>query len=162
MTKAYFWKTLGRYEHHTDNLMLLDTDELYSGKRINVEYLNVASSKAIVLDGQKQYSEKIFSQIPQESKDWIRVSADFTIKEKEWEVWRMTQMIVVLKNGDQDIKRRYIRVQRHLYDHQTKQLSMDISIPDEPVNSIEIFFWNAESQKEILVDNVAIELYDEG
>ena len=81
--------------------------------------------------------------------------------DKEWDTWRMTQFVVKFLNFENEIKSRMIRLHRHLQGGQKKILFFDTEIPEKPFNKISVYFWNADSNKEILLDDIIIELYNE-
>jgi hypothetical protein len=161
MTKAYYWKTLGTYTHDSNNLKLLDTDEYFDRQRTNIVSIEEIYSDPILLTDTVQYSE-IFTHRPTSEREWVRVSAEVSIDIKEWDVWRMTQMIVSLRHHDDLIKQKFIRLQRHLNDNQTKRIFMDMKTPTaSPVTEIQVYFWNANSTKTIKIEQVKLELYNE-
>jgi hypothetical protein len=77
---------------------------------------------------------------------------------KEWEWWTMTQAVVRFSNGDQSIKERCIRLQRHCDGDEPRRIYMDVQIPDKPFTKAELFFWNAGSNKTVLVDDLYLDL----
>lgn len=177
MTKAYFWKTLGTYTLHQDDLKLLDTKEYYDGIRLNetLYYSNTFDSltsqtctnmpwdtlnRAICLTPQDNMY-KIEIPVKDIDHKWIDASADFQIKQKEWNYWTMTQFIIEFYNNDEKIKERMIRVQRHLNDNETKNLDFQTKLPKQPFDKIKIKFWLADSPKEIKIDNLKLILFDE-
>lgn len=160
MTKAYFWKTLGTYERNNEDLKLLDTDEYFIGQREAVIRVIDTYPDPFTLHLNGQYSER-FNYKLKEYRDWIRVAANFSIGQKEWDTWRMTQMVVSLKNHNDIVKQKFIRIQRHLNDGQSKRLFIDVRIPDQSITDIDIYFWNAEGNKSITIDNATLELFNE-
>ncbi len=160
MTKAYYWKTLGTYSHNSENLKLLDTDEYYEGQRADISSVEEIFQEEILLSNTDQYSEPI-NYRPTMEKDWIRASADFSIELKEWDMWRMTQMIVILKNHQEVVKQKFIRIQRHLDDNQTKRIFIDVEYPTIPITDIELLFWNGDGSKKVKVNNIKLELFNE-
>ncbi len=159
MTKAYFWKTLGTYQRDLDDTKLLDTDEYFDGDRVVLEE-NVMTNQIINLSDTVQFSQP-YRYEPKVDFQWARIAADFSIRQKEWDIWRMTQMTVSFKNTDNIVKQRFIRIQRHLNDGQSKRLFIDVEAPSEPFTSIEVYFYNAEGNKSIQINNVVLELYNE-
>ncbi|MFT4566615.1 MAG: hypothetical protein ACI9FN_001576 [Saprospiraceae bacterium] len=160
MTKAYYWKTLGTYAHNSEDLKLLDMDEYYEGQRTDIGSVEEIFSEEILLSDANQYSES-FNYKPTIEKEWIRASADFSIELKEWDVWRMTQMIVIFKNHDEVVKQKFIRIQRHLNDNQTKRIFMDVEYPSIPITNIEVLFWNGDGSKKVRITNIKLELFNE-
>ena len=44
----------------------------------------------------------------------------------------------------------------------TKNIYFDTKIPDKEIAKILIKFWNSEGQKQIIIDNLKLELYETG
>jgi len=178
MTKAYFWKTLGRYKLDENNLKLLDTKEEFTGERKNIQlvYENdfendttinkcelqpIQDNFSLCLDKENQYSPQFKINKPTERKKWIRVSADFKAPFKEWDVWKMTQFVIQFLDKENNIiKRRMIRIHRFLSNGQQRNIYFDTKLPKETYKKINVFLWNSSSEKQILVDNLKMEIYD--
>ncbi len=160
MTKEYYWKTLGTYKKEQEHLKLLDTDELYSGERKDVKKLENIDTDPIVLNKDKQNSRVIKLAVDNDF-EWLRVYADFKIAQKEWDIWRMTQFILKFNNGNENVKTRMIRMQRHLNDQEEKSLYMDIQKPSAQIDTLEISFWNANGNKEITISDIRVETFNE-
>jgi len=160
MTKAYFWKSLGKYERNEEYFKLLDTDEIYEGERSGVITIYADESYKAALNKGKQFSSLTsITDIP--DKKWIRTFATFETSSKEWNRWLMTQFIVEFKNDDQVAKRRMIRIQRTLGQNEVKRYFFDVSTPEDDFDRVEILFWNANSQNPISISNLVIEAFDE-
>ena len=179
MTNAYFWKILGKYEKNENDLKLLDTKEEFTGKRNNIKilYFNdfendttvyacdltpVEGNRSLCLDKDHQWSSFEANLNNTGSSKWIRASADFNAPWKEWDVWKMTQFIVEFydKTG-RKIKSRMIRVHRFLENGKTKNVYFDTRLPNADIEKIKIVFWNSDGQKQIMIDNLKVELYDD-
>jgi len=178
MTKAYYWKTLGSWQSNQNDLKLLDTDEYFNGKRKEVKLIfnedfleieeqykcinsnNVESSFGLCLNEEIQSSPKYLC-TPDNDFEWIRVEADFSIQQKEWDIWKMTQFIVKFRKNDTAIKSKMIRLHRILKDGESKSIHIDLKKPDSDFDQIEIQFWNADSDKEIQIQNLKVESYFE-
>ena len=160
MTKAYFWKTLGKYEKKDEYYKLLDTDELFDGERSDVTLVYSDPSYKTMLSKDQQFGETVTIK-PVTNRNWIRATATFETPSKEWNTWMMTQFIVQFKNDDEVIKRRMIRIQRTLHQNQAKRMYIDILRPEDPYDIMEIQFWNANSQNPISISHLEIESFDE-
>ena len=174
MTKAYFWKIFFRIESSSDNLKLLDTDEFLDEDRIKESYLIFHESMEtldtiqigfhpedtdnprLILDRERQFSPVFSLNPPDRDFDWLRVKINIRLTQKEWEVWKMTQFIVKLKEGESTIKEKMIRLQRHLNDGEEKQVWLDIKKPKERFDKVEIYFWHADSQYMIYLDDLTV------
>jgi len=177
MTKAYFWKVLGKSNVDQDALKLLDTDEEYLGKRKLVKelYVNqfemsdslcnnmkaINGNGSLCLSKGKELGPDIIFPLNDEKATWLRGLAKFKIQSKEWDIWRMTQFIIVALDASQkQIKRRAIRIQRHLNDGQERELYFDFSIP-KLTKFVKVEFRNPQSGKPIFIDDLRIERFIE-
>ena len=162
MTKAYYWRTVGRIDIPEETQKLMDTDELYEGgnRRNIVPLYSELNDTTSVLNKNNQYSPR-FNFPYTGGADWLRFSADFKITWKEWEYWKMTQFIIRFKDKDKLVKERMIRLHRYLWEHNQRNLYFDVKEPKEFFNQVTIFFWNADSEKEITIYNLKAESFDE-
>jgi len=161
MTEAYYWRTVGRNDIPEETQKLLDTEEIYEGGRRNITPVySVLIDTTMMLNKTIQRSpEFVFPY--KGGADWLRVSADFKITWKEWEYWKMTQFILRFKNKDRIVKERMIRLHRFLWENNERNVYFDIRQPAEDFEKVSIDFWNAESDKEIIIRNLKAEAFDE-
>jgi len=162
MTKAYYWKSLGRSSLDTEYLKLLDTDEYFSGDLRDVQTIFPTEPDSVWsarLSGENQFSEPVELQVPS-SIEWVRASAQFDIDQKEWNYWQMTQWQIRYLNGESIVKERMIRVHRLLRSNQQDQeLFFDSKAPNAPFNRISVLFWNAESTVPITISDLRVETF---
>ena len=59
------------------------------------------------------------------------------------------------------VKERKIKVQRLMNPNQTKSIFFDVKVPKEKINAIAVEFFNGHPKKEILIDNLKIEGFNE-
>ena len=174
MTKAYFWKILGKSEMEENAIKLLDTKDEVRGERQNLQslYLNdfeadsvrcpvpaISGNNSLCLDEARQSSPVYNIPLPAPDARWVRVTAQFRCDQKEWDVWKMTQWVVRFSNKGQKVKENMIRIFRLLDSGQTRQLYLDAKLPKKPFDRIEVFFWNAGSPKVLLVDDLQVESF---
>jgi hypothetical protein len=177
MTKAYYWRIFGNTNVTHLDRKLLDTKEDYQGERSAVKgiYLNdfetMADSTqlskthsksgvyALKIDKNTEFSTAFIIPKAQINGEWLRVSADFYTPQKEWDVWKMTQLIVRFEKGDDLIKNRIIRVQRHIGERQWQANWSDMRIPKKDFDHVKIYFWNSGGQKDLFVDDLKVETY---
>lgn len=181
MTKAYYWKIFGKTKFDPEWKILLDTDEEYLGKIKNSKtiYSNdfeevtdsisfhkkhtTSDSTSLYLSQGVQFSP-VFS-IPfsaGEESDWVRASADFYCESKEWKYWQMTQLIISLEDDDVVKKHKMIRVHRLLEDKNWRRIWVDIKVPKgQNFNNVKVKFWNAGGSKEIWIDDLSMEVFNE-
>jgi hypothetical protein len=177
MTKEYFLAVAGRWEAPSQVDKLLDINEWFTGRREAVQelykndfdsttgdslYINQDDrGRVLRLDQTRQYSPTIrldHADLPNDA-EWLRFQADFYLPAKEWNVWQMTQWMVFFKSGDEIVKRSYLRVHRILPERVWTPLYIDVSIPDKTFDAVEVSFWNANSPKTLLIDDLAIESF---
>ncbi len=179
MTKAYYWRIFGNANPTDLDKKLLDTKEDFQGERKNVQqvYSNdfetftdsihyskqqaASGQYALHLEKSREFSPSYLVKLTDKSPKWIRVSADFYIPQKEWGVWSMHQLIVRFEKGDQVIKNRIIRIHRQLGERQWQANWSDMRIPKADFDHVKIYFWNSGSGKEVFVDNLKVEVYEE-
>ena len=180
MNRAYFWDVLGRFkEPGGEALKLLDTNEPgFYGVRKNVRELlyedfekdtSTALCEVPVIEGQKsgcldanRQNLPIYS-VPLATGDagWVRASAVFRCRNKEWTVWLGAQFQLFFYNGDEILKTEQIRVYRFLNDGETKSLFFDIKLPKATFDRVGVSVWNGGGVLPLAVDQLKIEAFDE-
>jgi Dolichyl-phosphate-mannose-protein mannosyltransferase len=182
MTKAFFWKVIGRSELDRDDLKLLDTKEYWrgterrnptqlygndfeteTGEAITTEGV-LNGSRSLRLDGQHQWSPEYSATLnwpaTHAGRTWLRATCTFECKEKEWDWWRMSQFIVRFYKGDQILKERMIRLQRHVDGTEKKTMWFDTAFPMRDFDRVAVLFWNADSDKTVRIDDVGFERFE--
>ncbi|HPH21334.1 MAG TPA: hypothetical protein PLE32_21240, partial [Haliscomenobacter sp.] len=180
MNRAYFWDVLGRFkEPDGESLKLLDTNEPgFYGVRKNVRELlyedfekdtSTALCEVPVIEGQKsgcldanRQNLPMYS-VPLATGDagWVRASAVFRCRNKEWTVWLGAQFQLFFYNGDEILKTEQIRVYRFLNDGETKSLFFDIKLPKATFDRVGVSVWNGGGVLPLAVDQLKIEAFDE-
>lgn len=179
MTRGYYWQVLfkNRENIDPDAYKLLDTDEIFTGERKNIQtiYENnfesdttafncpvdpIEGRQSLCLDQERQFSPEYEVPLQPEAGAWVRASATFRCQWKEWNYWQMTQLIVRYKFGEKIVKERAMRVYRYLDNGQTERLYLDCRRPPEDFDRVTVLFWNAESNKSIAVDEMKVEVFD--
>lgn len=170
MTKAYFWAVLGRFTTDERVPLLLDNKYLYypTPKKSTLLYTNnfdddtsapvstqlAIAGKSIVLNKEIQYSAEYPIPLPAKEPTWLRVSADFKAPQKEWDTWKITQFTMKFYSSRREVQSNFIRVHRILNDGELKNIPLDVQIPKKPFDQIKVSFWNAGSDKSIIIDNL--------
>jgi hypothetical protein len=177
MTEAYYKRVIGRWYVNPDAEKLKDTDELFEGtpKNKKLVYANdfegdtSITQKYEPINGQfsdyveagKEYSKSLKFSFDKGNADWLRVQATFRATLKEWDIWSMPQLTVKFIRDGQVIKDRGICVHRFLSDYRTKDLYLDIRIPEEPYDKVEVFIWNRGSRSPLLYDDIKVWTFNE-
>jgi hypothetical protein len=179
MTRRYNLKVMGRFDVERDWMKLLDTKDEFKGKeRNNTRPLfnnpfdsdttqntsadsPIKGARSLVLNQEKQFSP-VF-QIPQskdQQSEWYRAFVTFRCSPKEWDWWAMTQFVIRFKSGETTVKECMIRLQRHVNGNEVKDIYFDTKRPNKDFDKIELLFWNAGSNKTVLLDDVGLEGFD--
>jgi hypothetical protein len=181
-TPAYLRATIGRFDIPIESRKLLDNKYDFTGEKKDVKViyktdfesdtslqsidnqLVINGKKSFVLNKEKQYTPKIeipLSILGSEKKKWIRANATFRCVQREGNLWSMTQFIIVLKKGDQDVKGFFIRPQRIMNEGETKRIWLDAKVKRYDFDKIIVSIWNGGSDKTMLVDDLEVEVFDD-
>lgn len=177
MTRAYFFHILGKFSIERDRIKLLDNRDYYAGsiKRPRTVYEQTFKeqrndlcasifgedrAEAICMNAGNQFTTSFEFEL-KDKFDWLRAEGQFKIHDKEWEFWKMTQMIVRFYDGEQIVKERMIRLHRLLNGHDEAVIYMDVRRPKKPFSKVSLQFWNADSEKAIWIDNLKVVVFDE-
>lgn len=176
MTKAYFWKILGKSEVEEEAILLLDNKDAYGGERdkVQVLYKNdfeadtlhcppppIAGNNSAYVDEARQSTPVYEVPLPEAGTRWLRAGATFRAPQKEWDMWKMTQFVLRYSNGGKPVKENMIRVFRLLDNGQTRRITFDSKIPKKAFDKIQVFFWNANGAKTLLIDDLTVESFSE-
>jgi len=96
MTKAYFWKVIGTFDKQEEDLKLLDTNYNFDREISKTTDTLTFPDSLIVgtkLDAENQFSSVIRFDRKTITRDWIRIAVDVESPKKEWDLWRMTQLV---------------------------------------------------------------------
>lgn len=187
-TPAYLRATLGRWNIPDDTRKLLDNKYDFQGtmRDVNVIYKNdfendtaqsivnqnvISGNKSLSVDKLHPYSPKMeIPLLPRSArsdngsikdKKWLRATATFRAVSKEWNTWSMMQWIVTLKKGEQEVKSFYLRPHRIMNEGETKKIWLDAKISRYDFDKISISFWNTDSEKQTLIDDLTVETFND-
>lgn len=167
MTKAYYWSVIGRFKVHEEVQKLKDTEEIYTGSLKDKELIyqndfdTLNSNGTLVVARNSSSKEFAFNFCNESKKEWIRTSAAYHINIKEYEAWCMIQLVVRFTQAGNIVQERILRIHRYLENYTTKEIYLDCPIPQEPFDSIIIFYWNGESDKSTTIDNLKVWSFNE-
>ena len=156
-----------------ETIKLLDTKELYLGTPELIENLAsldfesdtinhscsippIEGDRSLCLSAQEPFSPAIQIHSKEINTPWIRVQGEFRCLEKEWEFWRMSQLMVKFKKGDKEVQTRFIRLFRLLQPHSTQNIFFDVPVPEKPYDFLEVQFWQAHGDKPLAIDQLKI------
>jgi len=174
MTRRYFRRVVGRWDVPISTIVLRDNTDLFEGQPRNMRLVYehdfeqdtgtfitthaISGSKSLLV---KAGQITPVLSVPFTGKDmqWLRVQATFRCDKKEWYGWNMAQFIVKLKEAnEQDTSKsaRYnmLRVNRLLNEGETKDISLDMKLPAARYDTLQIWFKNILSDKDLTVDNI--------
>ena len=170
MTKEYYWKVIRTWGGNSEDKKLLDNPHVFEGSPQNTTLLYKndfsADTSANVIDRNNnarlklnkelQYSALYHIKKPPTIGKWVRVSADFLCTLKEWDVWKQTQFIVTFMDKDKSVQTNMIRVHRLISNGESKTIYLDAKTPESSWDTLRISFWNADGDKELIVDNLEV------
>jgi hypothetical protein len=169
MTKTYFWRVVGRWHVPKETLLIRDNAEqqehipddaqlIYQNNfdtDTGIVYVTAEGGKKIELTKDHQVSDTYRLPLTGTPNKWVHAQATFSCRIKEWETWKMAQFIVQAVKGKEVVKSNIVRVQRLLNDGDTRNISVDMQIP-ENTDSLHVSFWNGSSDQLIWIDNLKI------
>ena len=160
MNSNYYWNVVGRWNVDTEIYKLKETDELFNDtpkNPINV-YADTAQ-ECLTKDHQRSRIHRFA--LPKANEDWLRAEAIFSIKAREGIHWRMTNFTIDLLKDGNVVKSRYIRLQRHLKDNESKKIYFDVSLPKEAIDSVAVSFDNKDGEQTICIENLTVNTFKE-
>jgi len=180
MTRSYYWRVAGRWTAPDRTLELRDQTELFerAPRNMRVIYKNdmehdtgslysskeiINGKQSLVLNGGIEMP-KITLPLKTGDAQWVRVQATFHCYQKEWEEWKIPQFNLLLKSATDPgkiVKYNMIRVDRMLYDNDTKDIAMDMKLPAEHFDSLQIWVSDYFSDKKIALDDIVVWTFDE-
>jgi hypothetical protein len=178
VTRNYSLATYGRWQSNAEIEKYLDNDDVYfaaitkadtvykglafdSLKETNVVRFGNGVQYA-KLDNIHQFTKPLSIDLLRKQNNWLRLYVQCKIANKEWDEWRMTQIIVRFFNGSKEIKSNMIRAQRHLADNEERSIWMDAKMPNEIFDRIEFSTWNANGDKYCMLTNLSVIAFDGG
>lgn len=154
--EAYYWKTLFRNNIPSQYQFLRDHPEIYEGE-INEEHLLIHDrwENPITVKGSNDF-HRLYDVSRIIKQDWIRVYADVAIEDKEWDVWRMSVLMVKVLNQGETVKVGHVRFQRLLNNFDKRELHFDLQY-DGDFDQIDIHLYNdQESQHPLFLKGLKI------
>ena len=95
------------------------------------------------------------------SAQWLRAQATFYCTYPEWETWRMAQLAVSFQKQQNVVKTNIIRVHRFLSNDKTKNIFIDVKVPETGFDSVAVYIWSGECRQPLVIDNLKIWSFDE-
>jgi hypothetical protein len=177
MTKAYYMRVVGRWNVNPDAQKLKDIDVLFEGEPSNMKMVysnnfendSTITPKYEAINGRvsdyiekgREYSQILKFKLDKGDAKWLRVQATYHSILKEWDIWKMPQLAVKFIHNGEILKDNALCVHRFLNDYQTKEIYLDVIIPDEPFDRVEVFMWNRGSDLPLLYDDIKVWSFNE-
>jgi hypothetical protein len=164
MTSEYLKEIFLKNELPTEAKKLLDTRKIFKKNIIDpFPLINYGDStnqiENLCLSDTAQYSNSKRVKLPF-NVGWLRAAADFYTDQKEWDQWKMTQLVLKYYKNGQEVRSDVLRAQRHLNQGQKTYLWLDSKLRNEP-DEVELYFWNANSNTKICIENINL-IYHKG
>jgi hypothetical protein len=164
MTSEYLQAIFLRNDMPAEARKLLDTRKLYQKPIENPVYLMTPADTtsylgSFCLSDTVQYSPGKKFALPQKT-GWLRASGDFITHHKEWDAWKMTQLVLKYYKDGKELRSDVLRIQRHLDQDKETHLWLDSKLRYEP-DSVQIYFWHADSKTSMCGQNISL-LYHKG
>ncbi|RTQ50052.1 hypothetical protein EJV47_10440 [Hymenobacter gummosus] len=116
---------------------------------------------SLLLDKDHQSSPEYRVNVKPEEVPWVRVRCRARCVQKEWDVWKMTQLIVSFRRGDEKVKERVIRLQRVVDQDWPAEVYLDLQAPKgETYDNVRVALWNGDSPQGILIDELRVEAFE--
>lgn len=175
LTKEYYWKVLGKWNENDEDKKLLDNPNAFFGIPQNRtvlfknDFSNDTSANAITensnikirINKELQSSESFIINNSSNFKQWVRATADFHCAIKEWDLWKQAQFLIKFYDNEKEIQTNSIRIYRFITDGETKKIYIDAIIPKNKWSDLKISFWNANGDKELIIDNLEVVSFKE-
>ena len=175
MNEAFYKRVIGRWHVPDATVVLRDNTELYEGQpqHVQVIYQNdfeadtsihnnatpIRGRRSLLLDSSTR--ETIEYKFPYPAKaGWLRMSADMHCDEREYNIWKMAQIVGRLYKNGQKQKENMFRIYRILDNGQTRTITLDIKVSGA-ADTASIGFWNGYGNKRLIIDNIRVVSFDE-
>lgn len=174
MSRAYYWKKLGRWTADEEDAKLLYNRHVFRGVPQNPTQIyfqdfetdttfstvDVNQNKRLILSKSHPHAHILTLTPDMPLGKWLRLTADFTCIEKEWTLWKQAEWIVRFKYGEKVRHTNSLKIQNFINTGETKSIFMDAKLPTKEWDHAEVFFWYTESEKELQVDNIRIDTFN--
>lgn len=172
MSKAYYWHIFGKTKVTLDDKRFIDTNEKLPenlSQHLSEVYSNNFENDNLGLDSIPAYSgvksfelnhanqSLVLSPYKVSGKSgWFRAEAKILYWEKEWNFWNSTQFIIQLKNNNEVVKTKHIRIHRITNPGEWQEVYVDINANKLIFDEVQVSFWNANGKKTIYIDDIKL------
>ncbi len=175
MTRAYYWRIFGKTSIEPSDKKMLDSKEempaalidklqvIYEIKSPEFDRIHELNSPAdgllIKLNDSIQESVPYYIPVEAGKELWIRVSASVFFPDKEWNTWLMTQFNLKLLADKKEVWNNMMRIQRNTEQGKWQTVTVDIHCrPSHKADTLQISFWNVDSDKTIYIDDLKVKV----
>ena len=178
MSKAYYWRVIGKWRAPSSTKKLLDAPDLYEGTPQNIKLLysnnfdtcsaincftdSIKGGKNLLLNKQFYHikSLKINYSNPKPG-TWLRATATFYSPDPETYTWHSPMLSLRVDNNDIYVKENRLRTSRFLKSGEKSTLFVDLKLTSNDVSHVYLYVWNKFSNKNLIVDDLKIEEFTE-
>jgi hypothetical protein len=175
MTRAYYWRIFGKTSIEPSDKKMLDSKEempaelidklklIYEVKSTDFDSLRQLNTYAdgllIHLNDSLQTSVPYLIPVEKGKEFWIRATASVFFPDKEWDIWSMTQFSLKLYAEQKEVWNNMMRIQRNTEQGKWQVVSVDIHCRSSfKADTMQMYFWNANSNKVMYVDDLKVEI----
>jgi hypothetical protein len=175
MTRAYYWRIFGKTSIEPSDKKMLDSKEempaelidklkvIYEVKSTDFDSLRQLNTYAdgllIQLNDSLQASVPYLIPVEKGKEFWIRATASVFFPDKEWDIWSMTQFSLKLYAEQKEVWSNMMRIQRNTEQGKWQVVSVDIHCRSSyKADTLQMYFWNANSNKVMYIDDLKVEI----
>ena len=165
-SKYFYYAKAGRWKMDAEDLKLMENKYIFKGKKENTSILEsnmLLKSNAVPplkVDKSITYTPEMHILKDSRIREWVRIYADVTTPVKEWNPHAQHLMVYKFYDGEFVVGQGMLKPQRFLNDGERKMLYVDSKVPVK-WDKLAVFFWNPGSEKELFVQSVMVETFDE-
>ena len=177
MTRAYWWRILGRYEVPAEARLALDTNYDFTGTPRNTQVIwqedfetptdssacarpPLAGRCSLLLDAAHPSSREYVIPARRGQFRWVRGSALASSSDYEYQEGHYTQFVVKFCQGDKVLRERTVQYQRVLQPGVPQQLSFYIKAPSADFDHLKVVFLH-HGTASMLFDNASLTAFDD-
>ena len=160
MKRNYFWYSLGRFEQTETGLRLMDTNEAFRGEPQPLTPLFsedfegdslpltcglplIEGEQSLCLSGEHAWSEVYRRALTPQPGMWVRVRLRYYLPDKVWDQWQMRRVGLLLYQGDELVKERWLRLDLFTGGGEVIEQYHDIEVPmDRGVDAVGVQLHN--------------------
>ena len=178
--RAYYWRMFFNTQYEPTDKLLIDSKEASFGNRIESEELifedfekdssylgetisaGTSASLAQLINNAHPYSKTLSVTDLPVDKEWLSISADYFVDQKEYDIWSMAALVVEFRKEEKNVKYRHIKFPRLLNSKEWKNIELSCKFPKKEIDEIRCYvFLPKETSKTYRWDNISIQAFNE-